>query len=466
MSSAVLSSPGTREAPTRRSVSAAAAGTATARDARLDFWRGLCLVDMVLVHLVYEGVKMGRFFEPVLGEFTRFAAGGFIFLAGLGVTYIFLPKARDERRRWGAYQSLWRRALYLLFVHYAASLSFIFIYPLRDYPGVYPGPIEFVTSVLLFREGTDLLIFYVMMVGMSPALVEVIRRGYGGALAVASLVIFGVGQYHPYAFSLPIQKNFPLLLWQMIFVMGMLAGAMFPGWDALGRRAKAAVAVGALAAVLVLSAIQYTAWGWSLQIPFVKNPLSWAEAIRYVAMIVTIMTGTDLAWRWIAGSNAAGFLTRLGRRSLAVYVAHVWVVAIVIAVARRTEWMGAWQIVWAASAVAMLWAWTCVLDSLSEAPQSRGEEPSLVGPAFWRVSGAAVAGVSLLFAVHAALPYWHRDPMAKVLAKMPRPADLSAYVAMAVDGTDDDDGEYDGYDYEPAPLIDPNDEVALPNSAI
>src|SRR3954464_11978029 len=90
------------------------------RDHRLDFWRGLCLVDMVLVHLVYEGVRMGSVLTPVLGEFTRFAAGGFIFLAGLAVTYIFLPRARVEEKRWDTYKALWRRSLYLLGVHYAA----------------------------------------------------------------------------------------------------------------------------------------------------------------------------------------------------------------------------------------------------------------------------------------------------------------------------------------------------------
>ena len=91
-------------------VSSVVAGSAllspVGRDFRLDFWRGLCLVDMVLVHLVYEGVRMGRILPPVLGEFTRFAAGGFIFLAGLAVTYIFLPKARDPDKRWPTYRAL------------------------------------------------------------------------------------------------------------------------------------------------------------------------------------------------------------------------------------------------------------------------------------------------------------------------------------------------------------------------
>jgi hypothetical protein len=425
---------------------------ATGRDHRLDFWRGLCLVDMVLVHLVYEGVKMGSFLQGVFGEFTRFAAGGFIFLAGLGITYIFLPKARDDRKRWGTYQSLWRRSLYLLFVHYAASLSFIFIYPIRDFAGPYPKPLTYVRDVLMFREGSDLLIFYVIMVALAPAFLEIIRRGYWWAAALFSLSIFTFGQYHPYALSLPIQQNFMIVLWQMIFVMGMLAGAALPKWDGLTLRGKLTLAGVGCAVLALVEAVQNTAWGWSLGISFVKNPLSWGEAVRYLSLMTTIMMLTDLCWRWIAGGNVAGFLTRLGRRSLAVYVAHVWVVAVTVAVANRTSWLGAWQIVLVVAAVAMLWSWTCVLDSLSEAPKKRGDEPAL-GQAFWRLSGAAVAGVCICFALYAAAPILgHRDPVARILAKMTPPSNLTAYVADAADA--------DAYDPDPGPLPDmPYDDV-------
>jgi hypothetical protein len=421
------------------------------RDARLDFWRGLCLVDMVLVHLVYEGVKMGRVFTPVFGEFTRFAAGGFIFLAGLAVTYIFLPKANNPQKRWGAYKSLWRRSLYLLFVHYAASLSFIFIYPLRDFAGPYPSAATYVKQVLLFREGCDLLIFYVVMVALSPALVEIIRRGYGWAAALFSLGMFTLGQYYPYVLSLPIQKNFMVVLWQMIFVMGMLAGAGLPKWDALTIRSKIKWAIGVCIALALIEIAEFTKLGWYIGLVFRKCPLSWGEAMRYLALITTIIMLTDLAWRKIASSGTAAFLTRLGRRSLAVYVSHVWVVAIVLAAARRLEWLGNWQVLLAVVAVALLWAWTCVLDSLSEIPHKRGEEPWL-GQAFWKVSGAAVAGIALLFGVHAAMPYWHRDHMARMIAKITPPANLASEVA--------DAGDDDAYDPEPGPVPDvPFDDV-------
>ncbi len=212
------------------------------RDHRLDFWRGLCLVDMVTVHLIYEGVKVAGFLSAWLGEYTRFAAGGFIFLAGLGVTYIFLPKARDVEKRSSAYFSLWRRSLYLLFVHYAASLSFIFIYPIRDFTGPYPHPLAFVKEVLLFREGSDLLIFYVLMVAVSPVAHELIRRGYSWVLLAASLAVFEFGQFYPGFLSLPIQQNFMIVLWQMVFVMGMFAGALLPRYDRMMARSKLAFA--------------------------------------------------------------------------------------------------------------------------------------------------------------------------------------------------------------------------------
>jgi hypothetical protein len=428
------------------------------RDFRLDFWRGLCLVDMVIVHLVYEGVRMGKYLQPILGEYVRFAAGGFIFLAGLGITHIFLPKARDENRRWGVYTSLWRRSLYLLGVHYAASLSFIFIYPIRDFAGPYPTALQYARDVLLFREGSDLLIFYVIMVALSPAFLEIIRRGYWWAAAFFSLSLFAFSQYYPYVLSLPIQKNFMVVSWQMIFVMGMIGGAAIARWDTLALRAKLAVSGCAWLLLAAVEVLYLTPLGYHLGLKFDKCPLAWGEALRYLALISTIILSTDLAWRFIADSGAVAFLTRLGRRSLAVYVAHVWVVAVCVAAARRTEWIGDWQVIYVAVAVGALWGWTCVLDMLSEAPKRRGEEPRLVGPQFWRLSGAAVAGIAVLFSVHASMPLWkHRDPAARMMARMTPPRNLAGEVEWTeVANTDDD--YLDAPNVGPLPEADPSDD--------
>jgi hypothetical protein len=268
-------------------------------------------------------------------------------------------------------------------------------------------------------------------------------------VAALSLGLFAAGQFNPHVMALPIQQNFMVVLWQMVFIMGMLAGAALPKWDALDLRGKLrwlAITCGVLALV---ETAEFTTLGWRIGLKFEKCPLSWGEAARYIVLITTIMMASDLVWRWIARSNPVGFLTRLGRRSLAVYVAHVWVVAVVLAVARRTEWLGGWQVLLALLAVAMLWGWTCVLDTLSEVPKKRGEEP-WVGQAFFKVSGAAVAGIALLFAVHVALPFWHRDPMAKLLGKIKPPANLVAEVAAAseADPYDTDNGPFPNMPYD------------------
>lgn len=403
------------------------------RDLRLDFWRGLCLVDMVIIHLISEGMRMGWWSRQIFAEYTRFAAGGFVFLAGIAVSYIFLPKARDDEKRWQAYIAVWRRSLYLLGVHYAASLSMVLVYPLHDYYGPFQSGWSYIKDVLLLQVGCDLLIFYVMMVTATPPLLDLIRRGYWWVVAVLSASLFSVGQYHPRVLSLPIQQDFMVATWQWVFATGMLLGAVLPKYDALATAVKVRIATGLGCVLALLMALKYSAVGETvLGLQFDKWPLKWGEALRYMALICTIMAVTDLFWGRIGSSQVAGFFQRLGRRSLAVYVAHIWVVAMVVSASKRLPMLqGDWQAILIIPAVALLWAWTCILDSISEVPKKRGEEP-WIGQAFWKVSGAGVAGLAILFALHGVLHIQPPDPNAKLLAKV-HPANLAGYVVDASD---------------------------------
>jgi hypothetical protein len=82
------------------------------RDIRIDVWRGLCLVDvvLVLVPLAFNGLGFPTLVDAVIKHDFRFAAGGFVFLAGLTVAAVFGPRvgrSLDERR--AVYAKLWRR---------------------------------------------------------------------------------------------------------------------------------------------------------------------------------------------------------------------------------------------------------------------------------------------------------------------------------------------------------------------
>jgi hypothetical protein len=328
------------------------------RDGRLDFWRALCLIDMVLVHLVYEGVNFGPL-ERILGEYTRFAAGGFVFVAGMGIGAIFLPRSLTAGGRWKVYPSLWRRAGYILCVHYAATLSFVSLEMIRGTRTSVPGLFALLRDILCFREGGDLLPLYVIMVAASPAVLELLRRRLWWVAAGASALLFAWGQQHVWLFSSPLHQNFPVILWQMIFVGGMLFGAVLPRYTALSKRIKFSLATASCLAAGVLWAANYRGdFGWTqpnLLLYFRKVPLSLGEALRYFSIVFAIIFSTDLLWDRLAESRLVALVNPVGRKSLAVYVTHVWVVGLLAMLAWHTSEWGAWQMLLAIPAVALLW---------------------------------------------------------------------------------------------------------------
>ncbi len=101
--------------------------------------------------------------------------------------------------------------------------------------------------------------------------------------------------------------------------------------------------------------------------PSPRSPLSTAEALRYLSIILAIITTTDLLWPIIGESSASAFVQTLGRKSLPVYVLHLWVVEILGALAVACPWMGAWQILFAGFSLLILWLFALMLD-LSKAP--------------------------------------------------------------------------------------------------
>lgn len=310
------------------------------RDSRLDLWRGLCLLDMVLVHLAYEGIDFGPVAGPILLEWTRFAAGGFVFVAGAGVALVFGPKAATPSTRAETHGALGRRAAYLLGVHYAATAAFLALLVLRD---AQPAPADSgatLGDVLLLREVphyADVLPLYVAMLLLSPALLAALRRGVAWLLAAVSALLFAAGQLAPFALSPRDGETFPILLWQSVFVAGLLFGHLFPRFDRATSRTRARLLFAAwfaAGAVVLASPAGARLLGVAMpDLGFRKVPLGPGEWFRYVTLTVAILLSTAALWPRIASARTTPFVLTLGRRSLAVYVAHVFVQAGVISLA-------------------------------------------------------------------------------------------------------------------------------------
>jgi hypothetical protein len=365
------------------------------RDHRLDFWRGLCLIDMLLVHLVRQGMSLGTQGNLWVGEYTRFAAGGFVFIAGLSIGTIFLPRARDPEKRWPTYKALWRRSLVILAVHYIAEIGFLLMWPLYGGYG-FRHLSAAVWDVLTLRAGYDLLPLYVVMVALAPAMLELMRRGLWWVVAIASVALFTAAHATGVwaTWTIPIQKDFFPVLWQVMFVTGLLAAQVLPKYDRLARGWKFGLLAGVWAAHAVLFVGYYGPnFGLHLWLPFTfaKVPLTTGEALRYLTLIVGIMVSTDLLWRGLAGGAAAGFCERLGRNSLAVYVFHVWgVQATVHASALLPETTA--RVLLALAGLGAMWVFASLLEAgkpakgRKAAPTAAGQ-PAMVGRAVTDAQG-------------------------------------------------------------------------------
>lgn len=336
---------------------------------------------MLLVHLYYNNVQFGAFLGRLLGEYTRFAAGGFIFVSGLSIGVIFLPRAMDERKRVKTCRTLWRRSAYILGVNYLSAMILVmialFIDIFRNLPLEYTDPLVVLRRIFLLREGGDLLPFYVMMIAVSPLLMQAVRRRWGWLyVLVGSVALFTWGLWHPWALAPAQHDKFPPVLWQMIFVTGFVFGWAWPRYNQITARTRGIIAIVAWTMVAVLFVMEYSyQWGMpglGLGIAFVKVPLSTAEAVRYLSVMAAIIATTDLIWTKISDFSAVAFVQTLGRKSLPVYVLHLWLVEAIGALAVKWSWMGPWQITMAVASLLILWLFALSLDIW--------KRPTVIGP--------------------------------------------------------------------------------------
>ena len=238
---------------------------------------------MVLVHLYYQNVQFGDFLGKLLGEYTRFAAGGFIFVSGLSIGVIFWPRVQDARRRASTNKSLWRRAIYILGVHILSGEVLICLPYIWGGMGNFTSPFGLLQDIFLLRGGGDLLPFYVMMIALSPLLMLILRKKWGWlGILIASPALFIWGLWHPWAFAIAQHDKFPPVLWQMIFILGLLLGWAWPKYNALTNARKTVLATISwlIAGALFIMEYNYL-WGMpqlSFGTAFTKVPLSTPEA--------------------------------------------------------------------------------------------------------------------------------------------------------------------------------------------
>lgn len=328
--------------------------TSRPRDGRLDVLRGLCLLGMVLAHFIEQGLAVPPVVRELAMHWFRFAAGGFVLTSGLCIGAIHYQRALDPSRRLTTYVSLLKRAGLVLLVHYFATFLSLLVIPINGWP-LNDVP-KMIWDVLYLYTGYDLLLFYVFMLAVSPVVIEIVRRFGPIPMLVISVALFFVKYKLPYLFIWSIENHFPLIRWQLVFIVGLVFGSQIKQFDRLSPVVKwrlfASGMVTALA-VATLSALERSgAVTLSPYLTVQKMPLTITEAARYISLALALAVLVDRAWPWLSGTRTQRILATLGVQSLMLWVVHVPVVSNLVTVQWLLALIGGGVLLYLAAAFA------------------------------------------------------------------------------------------------------------------
>ncbi len=316
---------------------APARGAGGGRDLRLDALRGFFLAMMAGVHVP---TPLSHWLHEPFGYLS--AAEGFVFLGACLAGFVF----GKIRRRDGA--SAMRARVYARVRRiYQTHLALVFgavlvawwlarwLRPLAYH--FHPFLMHPVTSLalipLLLHQPPlfDILPLYVLFLGLTPWWLEIAaRRGWAPVLA-ASAGVWLIAQFHPFGAPLraladrvPLELgSFNVLAWQWLWILGLAFGETIARDPAALARHRRRVLVPAL--VLVVAGV-YFRHRLGLEPAALPDLPLWTSKWRLGPLrLLNSLAWAGLLWswnphppdRWIAPT------AMLGRRSLAIFAAHI-----------------------------------------------------------------------------------------------------------------------------------------------
>jgi hypothetical protein len=315
------------------------------RDVPLDLLRGLAMVILVVNHLRLESA-LGHVTTAVLS-----AAEVLVAVSGVVVGIVFGRRWVVEGARATTAMLLRRsRKLYFASVVVVATVGALTLVPglateaLTVSPSVQPardayafdGAVRTLIAIVILEAGPwqfNILGFFIAALALAPAVLWALGRGFWPVVVAASWVVFAAGR-HWDVDVLPTQSErpFPILVWQVLFVNGIVLG-----WHrerlARGLRRHRRLACGViLAAAAAFAGLQLagaalvdaSAWArWEAE-HFHKGSLDIARLLAMVSIAAAIYLALR---RWAAPTERmlGPLLLPLGRNSFYIFIMHVFV---------------------------------------------------------------------------------------------------------------------------------------------
>jgi len=349
----------------------------SARDSRVDLLRGLAIVFVVVDHL-----GMTSLFQLFTQEAIGFVSGAelFVLFSGLVVGMVYGPRVKDD---FGKVVDLTSRRAGKLYLTALVVLIGVFLMSLLPsfqtgalttfvdqgtggaghngagrtyslYAGMeslfqFPVPPQVLPAILLLQFGPwqfNIMGLYVVLLLVSPLILAALNRGRTIWVLAVTLAVYAVGTITRVRI-LPSQfeDSFPLLVWQVLFVIGLVAGfhrRRIVAWLSSHVWVVAACTAAAGAFVFLSWGNPYLSNGYDLRLAIIPDTVyrSMYDAFfgrTYLApgrlfnvMVLVVAAYAFLTVYWKPVERAVGwFLIPLGRATLYVFIVHVVLIAVV-----------------------------------------------------------------------------------------------------------------------------------------
>lgn len=314
------------------------------RDLALDLLRGLAMAILVLNHTeVISAVEYA-------GRSLLSAAEVLVAVSGVVVGIVFGGRWRQVGGRLTSLMLLRRaRKLYVASVFVAGLVALLIPLPGLDTTALAVSPTmepardmyayeslpRLLAAIVTLEAGPwqfNILGFFVASLAAAPVLLWALSRGWWLPVVAGSWALFLLGrELHIDVLPSQSERPFPFLIWQVLFVQGIVAGwhrrrlaaAIAPHRRKVG--AAAVVAAGGVSAALLAGALlaDPDAWhGWQLA-HFDKGTLDPAR----IAAAMTITAGLYCLFRSPRARLArlaAPVLLPLGQNSFYVFIVHIF----------------------------------------------------------------------------------------------------------------------------------------------
>lgn len=350
------------------------------RDLRIDMLRGIALVMMIVAHTEVMSLLNILTWER-FGLTT--GAEGFVIMAGFMLGMLNRQRLHKEVMLTLGW-SLWRRAGKIYLVNIVIILSMLLLsqipwlntFEVTHFVDRYSGnrwalfPTtpqikETWFNIILYLQigphQTQILGLYVFLLLASPLFLSLLNAGRVGILLLLSLCGYVSYQLWPLRLTVAqFEFAFPLLAWQLIYILGMCCGwykdeLMSLARTGPGRAVMTVMVCYALAMMfiaqnhtnpfmppaLLIHVIPPADFNWIYHHLAGKNSLGPLRVLNDFCLILSVYLVLTFCWQPL--NRAFGwFLIPLGQHSLYTFILHVYFVMAVSQLVHFDLWQQAW----------------------------------------------------------------------------------------------------------------------------